>query len=291
MSTAPAATVGGDPASQVRVPEDCFRQVLELINRRFGFQFRDSFRDLARGRLVRRLVELGLDDLQDYYYRLLYDGEGDSELEALFDVLANNETYFFREESQIWAVADEILAERCAARPGGRVRVWSAGCSTGEEPYSIAMAVLERHGTAAREVEIFGSDQSRKALERARQGAYGGFSFRNTPPAIRDRYFRPHADGRFQIVPDVRRMVQFGRCNLLGPAGDLPLVKFDAILCRNVLIYFDRDSRRQVVDLFYDRLAEGGYLLLGHSESLLDLSDRFEFANLSQDVAYRREES
>jgi chemotaxis protein methyltransferase CheR len=237
------------------------------------------------------LVELGLDDLRDYYYRLLYDAEADAELDALFDALANNETYFFREESQIWAVAAEILAERRAARPGSRVRVWSAGCSTGEEPYSLAMAILQRQHGDASGVEIFGSDQSRKALERARQGVYGSFSFRSTPAAVRERYFRRQPDGREQIVPEVRRMVQFGRCNLLGAAGDLPLVKFDAILCRNVMIYFDRDSRRQVVDLFYDRLAQGGYLLLGHSESLLDLTDRFEFASLTNDVAYRREEA
>lgn len=273
----------------VRVPEDILRQVLELINRRYGFQFRNSFWEMAKARLARRMVELGLDNLQDYYYRLLYDAGGDNEMDALFEALANNETYFFREDSQIWTLSREIVPERREARPGARVRVWSAGCSTGEEPYSLAMAVLEGQAGGGDTVEIFGSDQSRRALERARQGIYGGFSFRSTPPGIKERYFRACEQDRYQIVPEVRRLVQFGRCNLMGPAGDLPLVKFDAILCRNVLIYFDREARRQVINLFYDRLAEGGYLLLGHSESLLDLSDRFEFASLNNDVAYRRE--
>jgi chemotaxis protein methyltransferase CheR len=109
------------------------------------------------------------------------------------------------------------------------------------------------------------------------------------PAGYQERYFRSTGDGHHQILPEVRRMVQFGRCNLMGPAGDLPLVRFDAIFCRNVLIYFDKEARRQVIRLFHERLSEGGYLLLGHSESLLDLSDRFEFASLTHDVAYRRE--
>ena len=281
-----ARTPEGTPAGGI-LAEDSLRQVLELLNRRFGFVFRETFREMARTRLARRMKDLGLDNLQDYYYRLLYDADSDAEFERLFDTLSNNETYFFREESQIQTFAEEIVPERCQT-PGTRVRVWSAGCSTGEEPYSLAIAVLENRGVSVERVEIFGSDYSNRALERARRGVYRGFSFRNLPGGIRDRYFRQEENGRYRIVPDVRRLVQFGKCNLLGQAGDLPLVKFDAIFCRNVLMYFDRDSRRRVLDLFHDRLAEGGYLFLGHSESLLDLSDRFELANLVHDVAYRR---
>ncbi|MFQ5718110.1 MAG: CheR family methyltransferase [Acidobacteriota bacterium] len=267
--------------------EDSVRQVLELLNRRFGFQFRDSFLEMARDRLARRMLDLGLENLRDYYYRLLYDPESDREFDRLFDTLSNNETYFFREETQIATFAEEILPERSGAAKS-RVRVWSAGCSTGEEPYSLAMAVLEQVGTGADRVEIFGSDYSGRALDRARRGIYHGFSFRNLPDKFRDRYFRREDGGDFRIIPEVRRMVHFGKCNLLGQSGDLPLIKFDAIFCRNVLMYFDRDSRRRVIELFHDRLAEGGYLFLGHSESLLDLSDQFELANLVNDVAYRR---
>ncbi|MFQ5669762.1 MAG: CheR family methyltransferase [Acidobacteriota bacterium] len=272
-----------------KLSEDSLRLVLELLNRRFGFQFHRSSQEMARTRIARHMEELGLADLRDYYYRLLYDPEGDAELDNLFELLVNNETYFFREESQIWTFADEILSQRLTARPESRIRVWCAGCSTGEEPYSLAIATLERQGPRANRVEIFGSDQSRKALDRGRMGNFSSFAFRSTPPELRKKYFEAESKNRWRIVPAVRRMVQFGRCNLLGSAGDLPLVKFDAIFCRNVLIYFDREARRQVINLFYERLAEGGYLFLGHSESLLDLSDRFEFAQLSQDVAYRRD--
>lgn len=258
------------------------------MNRRYGFKFRDSFHEMARNRLARRMSELGLENLQDYYYRLLYDAHSDQEFDLLFDSLANNETYFFREETQIRTFSEEIVPERRGRRPDARIRVWSAGCASGEEPFSLAMATIEAHGDEADSVEIFGSDQSGKALERARRGVYGAFSFRNLAPDLRERYFQPEAEGRFRIIPRVRKLVQFGRCNLVGQAGDLPLVKFDAIFCRNVLMYFDRDSRRRVLDLFHDRLAQGGYLFLGHSESLLDLSDRFELANLMNDVAYRR---
>lgn len=271
------------------LPDDILRQILELLHRRFGFLFRDSFRDLARTRLARRMAELGLDNLQDYYYRLLYDEQSEAEIDALFETLANNETYFFREPSQLWTFAREILAERRQVQPDARVRVWSAGCATGEETYSLAMSVLETDPSLEDKVEIFGSDQSRKALEKARRGVYGRFSFRSMPDGYQKRYFQETEPERWQVVPQVRRMVQFGRCNLMGPAGDLPLVKFDAIFCRNVLIYFHQEARRQVINLFHDRLTDGGYLLLGHSESLLDLSDRFEFANMNHDVAYRRE--
>lgn len=272
------------------LPDDILRQILELLDRRFGFLFRDSFRDMARVRLARRMAELGLENLQDYYYRLLYDEQSEAEIDTLFESLANNETYFFREPSQIWTFAREILQERRTARPGPRVRVWSAGCATGEEAYSLAMAVLETDPSLEGAVEIFGSDQSRSALEKARRGIYGSFSFRSMPDGYKERYFQETAPGRLQVVPRVRRMVQFGRCNLMGPAGDLPLVKFDAIFCRNVLIYFHQEARRQVINLFHERLSDGGYLLLGHSESLLDLSDRFEFAAMNHDVAYRREQ-
>ena len=280
----------GHAVEACQLPDDILRQILELLNRRFGFLFRDSFLEMARARLARRMAELGLDNLQDYYYRLLYDEQSEAEIDALFETLANNETYFFREPSQFWTFAREILQERRKARPGARVRVWSAGCATGEETYSLAMAVLETDPSLEGAVEIFGSDQSRKALEKARRGIYGRFSFRSMPDGYQERYFQEAEAGRMQVVPSVRRMVQFGRCNLMGPAGDLPLVKFDAIFCRNVLIYFHQEARRQVINLFHDRLNEGGYLLLGHSESLLDLSDRFEFASMNNDVAYRREE-
>ena len=279
-----AANVGPVP----RVDEESLRLVLELLNRRYGFQFRDSFLEMVRTRLARRLLEAGVADLRDYYYRLLYDPDAAAEMDALFDSIANNETYFYREESQIQAFAQEVLPERRAAGGGGRVRVWSAGCSSGEEPYSLAIAALEAGPQAAAALEIFATDQSRRALERAATGVYGAFAFRSLTPALQERYFERQGDGRWRVVPEVRQCVRFGRCNLVGQAGDLPLVRFDAIFCRNVLIYFDRDARRRVVELFHDRLADGGYLFLGHSETLLELSDRFEFASLSRDLAYRR---
>ncbi|MFQ5767041.1 MAG: CheR family methyltransferase [Acidobacteriota bacterium] len=265
------------------------RQILDLMQSRFGFQFRAALMDLTRARVSRRMEELGIDQLQDYYFRLLYDKDGEEEIGHLFDAVANNETYFFREESQIWTFVQEILPSLREESDESRVRVWSAGCSTGEEPYSIAMAVRERLSNKEdTRLEIFATDQSMKVLERAREGLYTAFSFRNTKARIRDRYFQEEENGRFRILPCIRRMVQFGRCNLLGSAADLPLVKFQAIFCRNVLIYLDKEARRQVLDLFHDRLMRGGYLFLGHSESLLDLSDRFEFASLERDVAYRK---
>lgn len=274
------------PLSQER-----FRLLRDHINRRFGIFFGDGDRFLVENRLAERLVQLELDSFDEYYYHLVYDPGGDEETERAAEVLTTNETYFFREEYQLRSFAREILPElreRLAARR--RLLIWSAGCSSGEEAYTAAMLVLDSGLFDGWEVRIFGSDLSSRRLAKARLGVFGGSSFRCTPDEIRRRHFRELENGLFRINDDVRALCNFGRLNLLDEEKIVFVGRADVVFCRNVLIYFDKGSKRKGINILYDRLSDGGYLLLGHTESLLNLSTAFELVHLSEDLVYRRPE-
>jgi chemotaxis protein methyltransferase CheR len=167
------------------------------------------------------------------------------------------------------------------------VNVWSAGCSSGEEPYTIVMMALEAGLRPGADLRVHASDISRRCLARAREGEYREASFRETPPELRGRYFKER-NGNSVLAPEVRRHVYFTRMNLLEPARFALLGPLDVVLCRNVIIYFDRETKKQVIDSFASRLAPGGYLLLGHSESLIHVTSAFELAHLRNDLVYRK---
>jgi chemotaxis protein methyltransferase CheR len=202
-----------------------------------------------------------------------------------------NETYFFREDYQLRAYQQEVLPMLLATERD-RLSVWSAGCSTGEEVYSIAIATLESAvlNGARCDVRVFGSDISRRCVAAARRGVYGPSSFRATPPEMRRRWFSERAGG-VHVSEQVRASCQFGHLNLLDSVRAAVVGRVDVIFCRNVLIYFDDVSRRRVIDMFYDRLLPGGFLLLGHSESLLNVSTAFELVHLREDLVYRKPKS
>jgi len=268
--------------------DEAFRLLRELIHDYCGIFFRDEMRYLLERRLSTRLSLHGLEDF-DAYYRFLRFGSGrQRELEEAVDILTTNETYFFREENQLRAFSEEILPmlwER--GRDRKRLRIWSAGCSTGEEPYTIAILILESGLFSDWDVEIFGNDISRQVLSAARRGQYRRHAFRNTDEQMVRRYFEPMGD-LFQVRDDVKRLVSFGHLNLLD-AQMIGLVgRMDLVFCRNVLIYFDVEARRRVLEIFHGRLAPGGYLLLGHSESLINLTADFELVHLKHDLVYKK---
>jgi chemotaxis protein methyltransferase CheR len=211
---------------------------------------------------------------------------GEDELAAVIDELTTNETYFFRERGQLRALIDEIVPSLLVQR-GGPVNVWSAGCSSGEEPYTIVMLALEAGLRPGVDLRIHASDISRRVLARAREAAYREASFRETPPELRGRYFKER-DGLSVLSEDVRRHVTFTHVNLLEPARFTRFGPLDVVLCRNVIIYFDRETKKRVVESFAERLVPGGYLLLGHSESLIHVTSAFELAHLRNDLVYRR---
>ncbi len=267
-----------------------YRLLRDLIYNYCGLVFDDRSKYLLEKRLAHRLTEHQLRDFHEYYHFLLYDKNRDQELNTVIDIMTINETYFFREEPQLKAFAEEILPllKTRKEKEGKRsLRIWSAGCSTGEEPYTIGILIQQSGLFQGWDIEIFASDISRRVLQSARKGEYGTSSFRSTDSRFLTEYFS-EVDGRQRINDSIRNMVNFGYLNLFD--GDrISLVgKMDVIFCRNVIIYFDREGKKKVIHNFENHLVSDGYLLLGHSESLMNLSTSFRLEHLNNDMVYQR---
>lgn len=272
---------------EIRLEVDEFRLLKEVINRHCGLSFGMDARTILERKLRDRLASLGFSSFGEYC-QFLRSERGKAELDEAIDLVTVNETYFFREDYQLRCFAGEVLpALAREIGPRGRLAMWSAGCSTGEEVYSIAVAVKESGLFNQAEIRIFGSDISRRCVTSARRGVYGASSFRNTPPELRRRYFNERPDG-VHVTEEIRSLCNFGQLNLVNPERAAVVGRVHVIFCRNVLIYFDNASRRRVIEMFYDRLLPGGFLLLGHSESLLNVSTAFELVHLREDLVYRK---
>ena len=266
-----------------------FRLLKDHLQKVSGITLREDLKFVAERRLWPRLEALGLKDFGQYYRFLRFDRRAHEEEELAADVLVPHETYFFREPVQLKSFEGELLPrlhkDLILTR---RLRLWSAGCSTGEEPYTLSMLVLESGLFDGWDIEILGSDLSRHALSRARKAEYGPSAMRTTTDDRRQRFFDPLPEGRFKVKDSVRARVSFAHLNLIDQSGVALLPKMDVIFCRNVLIYFDAAARQQVVTSFRERLTLGGYLLLGHSEVLHTLGSGFELVQLEGDLLYRR---
>ncbi|NOZ84997.1 MAG: protein-glutamate O-methyltransferase CheR [Deltaproteobacteria bacterium] len=271
-----------------RLDEDEFRVLRTIVNDYAGIYFHDEMHYILERRLSARIDELGLSGFSDYIRYIRFNPRGRSELEETVELLSTNETYFFREDFQLKAFTDEILP--LMSKSGRKsLRIWSAGCSSGEEPYTIAMLFLESSFSRKFELDIFASDISRNVLALARKGTYGKGSFRQTPALYLSRYFS-RRENKHKISDHLKSMVTFGHLNLLERDKVEALGKFDIIFCRNVLIYFDIPSKKKVVGSFYNALRPGGFLLLGHSESLMNISTAFELVHFRNDMVYRKPE-
>lgn len=268
--------------------DDETRLLVEAIQEHCGVTLSINSGFFLERRLSSRLDALGLSSYLDYYQYLRYDPAGPREMEELIERITTHETYFFREQYQLEALSEEILP-RLATRleRSRRIQVWSAGCSTGEEVYTIAMLLLESGLFKGWNIRVMGSDISRKVLATARAAVYGENSFRTTSPQLRRKYF-VETGGRWTVREDVRSMCSFGQLNLISTERFRVLGPQDVIFCRNVLMYLSQEARHRVVEAFYDRLTPGGYLLLGHSESLLNVTTRFDLAHLQKDLVYRK---
>ncbi|MGZ7040505.1 MAG: CheR family methyltransferase, partial [Thermoanaerobaculia bacterium] len=226
------------------LPDDVFRQLREQIYKRTGMFFADSSKYLLQKRLSPRARELNFDSFQKYFYFLQYDPRSETEYDQIFDLITTNETYFFREPAQLAAFVEEIVPELLSRKNVKKIRIWSAGCSSGEEPYSIAMLLDEARLFDKATFEIFASDLNQAVLAKARKGHYRESSFRSTPPQVRDRYFQKDLDGSWRISDAIRNRVSFGRLNIYDEARVSLLGHLDVIFCRNVIIYFDDASKR-----------------------------------------------
>jgi chemotaxis protein methyltransferase CheR len=263
---------------EVDLSEEEFRLLRDFLHETFGLYFDDNSRSLLRSRLLGRLSSLDLRSFEDYYHYLRFGPHRAHELESMVSHLTNNETYFFREATQLGVFADSVLRtirERKAAGAERRLRVLSAGCSTGEEPLSLAMILLDSGQFFWNwDLQVVGMDIDAAALEKARRGLYFRNSFRSVEEALITRHFTPEGTGQ-RVKENVRRLVTLRQGNLIERASYTGLTQLDVLFCRNVLIYFSDDSIRRSVQLFFDCLAPGGYLFLGHAESLSRITDIF----------------
>jgi chemotaxis protein methyltransferase CheR len=248
-----------------------------LVEREIGIHLHDSKQALLNARLLPRLRELGLSTFSEYYERVV--NGGDEELSRLISAICTNETQFFREPGHFELLRQNLVprlleAERAGQR-GRTLRIWSAGCSTGEEPYSLAMLLLDVLPSTWK-VEILATDISTKVLNKAVEAVYPMRRFSEIPDPLRRKFVLlgvGQREGFFRVAPEVRACVQFARLNLV-PSEEGHVGSFDFVFCRNVLIYFSAATRRRVVSWLCSQVKPGGYLWAGHSESLHDLDPR-----------------
>ena len=268
-------------------PEE-YRLLRDLFSARTGIYFGPEARFSLERRLRERLAVLNLATFAEYYQHLRFHPNAPAEWDEAIDVLTTNETYFFREDYQLRSFRDELLpALAASAKTRKRLSVWSAGCSTGEEVYTIAIILHESGLFEGWDVRVYGSDISKRCVAAARRGVYGSSSFRSMPPEFKRQYFTERHDG-YHVSERIRALCHFGQMNLVEDEKARVLGRADAVFCRNVLIYLDSHARRKVIDMFAERLYGGGVLLLGHSESLLNVSTAFELLHLKEDLVYRK---
>lgn len=269
--------------------EDVFLRLRDLIYDASGIYFSEGSRATLERRLRPRVVALGFESFEQYETHLRFSPARHEELQPALDAVAVQETYFFREERALRAFREEILPEIAERRRDERLlRVWSAGCSTGEEPYTLAMLMLESGLFEGWRVELSASDLLQRVIAEARRGVYAEKSFRTTAPERREKYFTPRGDGTFSVAERLRAMVDFGCFNLVDSRRCDAHPDLDIIFCRNVMLYFGADARRRTVAAFHHQLREGGYLVLGASESLFTLDTPFRLAHLRNDLVYRK---
>lgn len=262
-----------------------FRQFSGLVYEKCGINLHRGKKELVRARLGRRLREGGFKDFKAYYRFLTQDDSGD-ELVQMLDAISTNLTSFFREERHFDFLIKEIFPTCIADQKAGRrrrLRFWSAGCSSGEEPYSLAIWLLEYFGDRAlHEMKILATDISTKVLSKAKRGVYPAVRLEKISNALLRKYFRRgygKHEGYFRVKPFLQEMIQFRRLNLIEP---FPFKRgFDLILCRNVMIYFDKSIQEALVNKLYDALCHGGYLFVGHSETLMGVDHRFRYVRPS----------
>lgn len=272
-----------------------FRLLRDFLYDQSGLHFADNKRFLLEMRVQKRLASIGMGSVADYYALLRSPARGPKELLELLDIATTHETSFFRNQPQLDAFRRVVLPqllERRKASGCRSLKIWSAACSSGEEPYTLAMLILEHIGEEARQwrVRILGSDIAQSVLQKAQSGVYSHYSFRNTPPYYLQKYFEPAGNREYRLKDDPRQMVTFQLLNFADDARMRSMGGYQLIFCRNALIYFDREAKRRVVAHFSSALEPGGYLFVGHSESLHGISDALKLIHLPGALAYLKPE-
>jgi chemotaxis protein methyltransferase CheR len=257
-----------------------YERISRLVYEQCGINLHEGKRELVKARLGKRLREGNFKSFADYYSYVTTD-EGTDELISMIDSLSTNLTYFFREEShfqKLRQILPLLLNSPSHAGQSEKLRIWSAGCSTGEEPYSLAMTICECANGSSHGVKIIATDISTRVLQMAVKGVFNQDKLKNMTSAMLKKYFQMGSgrwDGHYRIKKDISNMIQFSRFNLMDtPPSSF---RFDIIFCRNVMIYFDKLTQAALVNRFFQCLNKGGHLFIGHSESLTGLSHEFKY--------------
>lgn len=265
-----------------------FLKFRDYFHRKTGIHFDESKRYFVDKRLQDRIEATGASGFRDYFASLRFEASG-IELQQLVNAMTVNETYFFREAFQFECLVNDLMDELAARAAGRRLRIWSVPSSTGEEPYSIAIYLLERWpGLKQHDVEILSSDIDTRVLESAQRGIYSRRSVSELPRAYLAKYFEQIDDDAWRISRDLVDAVEFSRVNLCDAADTRRLRDIDVIFCRNLLIYFDDVSRRIAADAMFDALVPGGFVCLGHSESMSRISPLFRMRRFADALVYQK---
>ena len=274
----------------VHITPEEVQRFCEFLYRRTGMSFTEGKRYFIDRRLEDRVAATGSSTFQAYFSLLRADA--DHEIEHVINSFTVNETYFYREDHQLRCMTSSLLGAASLKPPGSTVRIWSIPCSTGEEPYSIALWLMENWPQVDNyNIEIVGSDIDTRALKAAAEGNYGDRALMRLSRDIITRYFTPIGNGNHQIDEGLRGSIEFTRANLIDAQDMARYRNFDLIFCRNVLIYFDDASRRQAAENLYDCLRPGGYICLGHSESMSRISPLFSVCRFPDAIVYQRPEA
>lgn len=291
-AVAPAARSTSPFRKDLSITDEEFILLRDFIYQQCGIFIAENRKYLVENRLSNRLKELNLKSYNEYYNFLRFDPNKRQELTKLFEVVTTNETSFFRNPPQLDVFQNIVLAEAInAARKSGqkKLRIWSAGCSTGEEPYTLAIILSEvlKTDVANWDIKITANDLSEAVLAAARRGIYSEYALRTTPKEMVDKYFKK--DGNvYKLDPALKRMVSFGQINLSDREQLKRVEKSQIVFCRNVIIYFDDEMKRKVINAFYDNLVPNGVLIIGHSESLHNISRAFQLEHHKGTILYRK---
>ena len=276
-----------------KLSDETFASIRDFIYSKTGIYFPEKKKYLIEGRLAKRLQSLNIAQFEDYLYLLKYGQNRDGEFESLCNIVTINETSFFRNEAQMIAFHQKLAGEIIDGKKvqGARsLRIWSAACSSGEEPYTLAMLYLEhlKPRYPGLHVEIIGTDINTAVVDMARAGEYSHYAIRSLPELYVKKYF-DNNNGLFRLRPEVKELVRFEYNNLIDHQMMRQMSHFDFIFCSNVLIYFDMKAKIQVVGDLYDSLNRGGYLFIGSSEMLHRISNAFKIVSFPKTTVYKKE--
>jgi chemotaxis protein methyltransferase CheR len=274
---------------ELAISDEDFLRFREFFYRKTGIMFADNKRYFVDKRLRERMIACNLPGFREYFNLARYQADG-AELQLLVNAMTVNETYFYREEYQFRCLVDSILPEVTRTRKmGDAVRIWTIPCSTGEEPYSIAFHLLEYWPRVDDfSIEIVASDIDTDVLEHAKRGIYGERALQYVPKATVARYMKRIGGDLFQVIPEIRESITFVRANLADALSTARFRSFDVVFCRNLLIYFDDISRREAAETIFEVLQPGGFVCLGHSESMSRVSSLFGVRKFPKAIVYQK---